>query len=380
MRVHYVIMPPFNIWAIAGICRFRRILITGFTMKGIIKNIFGQKSEASRVITVSTVQPEISFVPRDCYFEIGVVQAHVADLDGLLKDYAPLIFSEISATFGARRIELQQVIDPRDDLWSSKGREHQGYRSLVRSMPYVDHSIDFRIGLFRVLAKDHASTVIKLLSGLSATFLPQHKILSQLAITLNDGVDELVHDATSFIAGRSVEFRQNEPLAPGTYVVTSDPELGKEPLWFENGTLLEGEQLSFAVPVRRADFIAYTVEIKDSREDYMFTEEVAVAYESALEAIRRVNVDSLNQAFEKLRSTVMTSPAFTLKDAKRIVVALNNDIAYRWDLVKKQEPQYTLEAKTDGGKEAKTDGGNAPPLAATVTEAEVADSLAWSAK
>lgn len=339
-------------------------------MKGLVKSILGQRSKASRVVPVQTDSEKQSLVPGECYFELGVAQVHVADLEGLLKTYAPLVFSEVSATFGSRRIELQQVIDPRKELWSSNGREHQGYRRLVSPMPYVDHQIDFRIGLFRVLSKDHASTVIKLLSTLSANFLPQHKMLEQLATTLNDGVNELVSDSNSFIAGHSVEFRQKAPLTPGTYVVTSDTELGKAPLWFADGVLKEGKNLEFAIPWRNADFIVYTVDIKESREDYLSIEQVNGPYSEAMEAVQKRNVDNLNKAFDGLKGAVMTSPTFTLADARRIIVALETDLRQRWDIVKVQAPAFTMR----GDKQPV-----APDLPASVSDAQVHTAMSWRA-
>ncbi len=337
----------------------------------ILQRLFGEGRNVGRRLALgagggTAADPDATFDPEECYFQIGIAQVHIRNLSFFLKEFAPLIYSQLSYQLGARRSSTTFVIDPRQDTSGARGRGILRYQPIISPVPFLNHDIQLRIALLRVQTADFAPAVIRLLSSVASTAMPDFKMAERVATLLNNGVNDLLKDATSFIVGLSETHSPASPLAPGYVLVATDGAMPADQLLVIDDVLHVGDDCDTAIPYERSDFILYRVDRIESRNDYLVVEPIASIYEKAIRMINAGHVDGLNEAFGELKRAVMTAPEFTLADAKRILVALKSDLQDRWEAQKADNAPF------------KSLGSDEPPPLRVVSEGELEAAMAWS--
>ena len=277
-----------------------------------------------------------TFRSQEDYFQFGIAQVHIKKLQAFLKDYSPLVYSNLKYQVGSRQMESTHVVDPCQDKSGAAGRLLLGYQPIITPVPFINNDIQLTIALLRLQVADYVPAAVNLLTSVASVILPDFKMSDKISGTLNNGVNDLIKDATSFVVGWRGSASSGEPLTSGYTLLTNDPDVDPENLFVLNDMLMIGDEPETAIPFNNADFLMFRVDRLDFRNDYLTVEPIASLYEKALGAIRDDHVDALTEIHSGLRRAVMSAAHFTLSDAKRITTELTNDIKQRWEAQKAQ--------------------------------------------
>ena len=188
----------------------------------LIDRLFGERRTPIRKIQVPSASParQPEFRRQEAYFQVGVSQVHIRKLQAFLKDFAPIVYSNLRCQVGTRYIDTTFVVDPRQDKTGAAGRLLQGYVPIVAPVPFVNNDIRLTIALLRLEVADYVPATIDLLSSVATLALPDFTMAGKVSSTLVKGVNALLKDETSFVAGWTGSFSTLKDLLGRSDIIT----------------------------------------------------------------------------------------------------------------------------------------------------------------
>ena len=217
------------------------------------------------------------FVAGEHYFTIRVNEMFLQYSRRWYVDFLPMtwVLTQYTRDYGVQ--ELPCMVGPSligNKAPSTQLPEGMLFRDVrvAGVQPYRGGPISLSMILYQVPQANHAEQLLSALSSAAGAFdfagqlTPYLKVLDAMSDTASQLLDI---DKTKAVLGSVHELDPNagDLLRPGYYVMLSDGATPKEKLWVKEGSLLMGDALATASPVRTSDYVLYSIMQTSDRND-----------------------------------------------------------------------------------------------------------------
>ncbi len=211
------------------------------------------------------------------YFSVIVNELFLKSGSEWLTNYDPAVFVVSEFTYHRKKQIIPFVVGPALlEQFVKQIPEGMLFRNtrVAGIHPYRGGIFALSIVLCRFRRKDFAREILHLVEKTAGAldFSTALGTYTKLSGIILDGVDSLLgREESKPLAGLRTEFdpTRTSPFSPGYFVLIDAPETSMEidKLWVRGDKLFYGSTAADAVPFREANYVLYSIETAESRED-----------------------------------------------------------------------------------------------------------------
>lgn len=266
---------------------------------------------------------------NNAYITIKLRSMRVVNVRKAFKKFYGAVHSFIAlGHLGIQKAEFQVLTTPTDLQAIDTTNLHKVLcfdKDLLNSVPYRGDGLEIELGLFSIEAENLADSFLKVLEGMSdaagvsfvSTAIPFVKPLS-------DAVDLLVGTSNDQILEIGLSTKVSKPKT-GTFVVmrapTNSVDLSEYQLDEAFRLVDKNGKITGEYP-----YIVYSIESSSERENWYQIPEIAKAFNAVNEAVRKGEMDKIDEALLDYKRIVLTSPDIIDSDADKLIQRLEEKV------------------------------------------------------
>jgi len=308
-------------------------------------------------------QLDVKFAKDQNYFQVLINEMYLGNQREWFNKVDPVVYAYAEFIYGGQSHSVPFLVGP--NILKQRGVSDQLLGGLILRNtdvtgvnPYRGGSLVLSVVLCEAKGDNLLRPLLKVIESTAGAldFSPATGVYIKVAKLVMDGFDQLFGTGmiTPLVGLRDLFGpRMDQAFQPGYFVLIAAPDVVPEKLWVRDRQLVTGPSLKDAKPYRDADFVLYSINSVEARDDYdtlPFNPLWERVKNDASSGKEEPNFSSARQQMGTLYQTIMASPDLT--DPQR--VSLTAEYIRQMNETHENAKKFGLQA-AEGGEESDLD-------------------------